>query len=152
MVPSCIVSNFYIKSQQQASCTSEKCCCIVSNFYIKSQLRALWMLSPARCIVSNFYIKSQHPLYNDIGYQVVQYPISTSNHNVYCKTSSVLGLYSIQFLHQITTALRRLPVGRLLYSIQFLHQITTVRLTRRLRRRLYSIQFLHQITTQSRCW
>ena len=58
-----------------------------------------------------------------------------------------LPLYSIQFLHQITTPEMRTNSSELLYSIQFLHQITTVpRLTVFLVR-LYSIQFLHQITT-----
>ena len=40
-----------------------------------------------------------------------------------------------------------LVIRMLLYSIQFLHQITTGRLYGRLRAALYSIQFLHQITT-----
>ena len=78
-------------------------------------------------------------------------------------------LYSIQFLHQITTSWPDPPRTRMLYSIQFLHQITTVAPlvrgplscivsnfyiksqhpceNRRWDRRLYSIQFLHQITT-----
>lgn len=36
-----------------------------------------------------------------------------------------LPLYSIQFLHQITTPIRRRESRAALYSIQFLHQITT---------------------------
>ena len=35
-----------------------------------------------------------------------------------------------------------------LYSIQFLHQITTVRIIMDVTYKLYSIQFLHQITTE----
>ena len=34
---SCIVSNFYIKSQQSRSAMDKFDRCIVSNFYIKSQ-------------------------------------------------------------------------------------------------------------------
>ena len=34
----CIVSNFYIKSQQQGILSYRSGSCIVSNFYIKSQL------------------------------------------------------------------------------------------------------------------
>ena len=59
----------------------------------------------------------------------------------------MLKLYSIQFLHQITT----IPVLRVrkleLYSIQFLHQITTTSYLLIVSLQLYSIQFLHQITT-----
>ena len=36
----------------------------------------------------------------------------------------------------------------MLYSIQFLHQITTPNLAMKIARELYSIQFLHQITTE----
>ena len=56
-------------------------------------------------------------------------------------------LYSIQFLHQITTGSVRGVLGVMLYSIQFLHQITTWFCSPCFRFRLYSIQFLHQITT-----
>ena len=38
---SCIVSNFYIKSQLLVLKYEEILCCIVSNFYIKSQLSFL---------------------------------------------------------------------------------------------------------------
>ena len=58
-----------------------------------------------------------------------------------------LPLYSIQFLHQITTLLTKYTIEWWLYSIQFLHQITTSDLWKIDGRRLYSIQFLHQITT-----
>ena len=58
-----------------------------------------------------------------------------------------LKLYSIQFLHQITTNKFSIFEAVRLYSIQFLHQITTYeRFTKKLSW-LYSIQFLHQITT-----
>ena len=56
-------------------------------------------------------------------------------------------LYSIQFLHQITTEWRDTSASEVLYSIQFLHQITTPQPKACTCRRLYSIQFLHQITT-----
>ena len=56
-------------------------------------------------------------------------------------------LYSIQFLHQITTVDDGQYLADLLYSIQFLHQITTARGGLYAVRALYSIQFLHQITT-----
>ena len=56
-------------------------------------------------------------------------------------------LYSIQFLHQITTDLASCGSRRPLYSIQFLHQITTITDTSSVVSTLYSIQFLHQITT-----
>ena len=56
-------------------------------------------------------------------------------------------LYSIQFLHQITTQLLSHNVDDALYSIQFLHQITTALVIGRRLGKLYSIQFLHQITT-----
>ena len=61
-----------------------------------------------------------------------------------------LPLYSIQFLHQITTPEMRTNSSELLYSIQFLHQITTSAGQAGLLVELYSIQFLHQITTCSR--
>ena len=57
-------------------------------------------------------------------------------------------LYSIQFLHQITTEIRNHAVRELLYSIQFLHQITTRLSCGNGSSALYSIQFLHQITTR----
>ena len=56
-------------------------------------------------------------------------------------------LYSIQFLHQITTATVRVRIEVELYSIQFLHQITTAKGIAIDLLLLYSIQFLHQITT-----
>ena len=59
-------------------------------------------------------------------------------------------LYSIQFLHQITTVDDGQYLADLLYSIQFLHQITTARGGLYAVRALYSIQFLHQITTEMR--
>ena len=123
------------------------------------------------CIVSNFYIKSQRILTLIQTPIVVQYPISTSNHNrrptikqshllysiqflhqittAELRTNSNTSLYSIQFLHQITTGAQQSNNGTQLYSIQFLHQITTVRIDFINARELYSIQFLHQITTKS---
>ena len=56
--------------------------CIVSNFYIKSQLLARGLSMLMCCIVSNFYIKSQPSVTHCLVAFVVQYPISTSNHNV----------------------------------------------------------------------
>ena len=56
-------------------------------------------------------------------------------------------LYSIQFLHQITTNGHAGLGDRGLYSIQFLHQITTEKHVTYIDAELYSIQFLHQITT-----
>ena len=56
---SCIVSNFYIKSQPVVYQVYSTPCCIVSNFYIKSQLEANKDKAREGCIVSNFYIKSQ---------------------------------------------------------------------------------------------
>ena len=61
-----------------------------------------------------------------------------------------LPLYSIQFLHQITTITGSPGSFDELYSIQFLHQITTIRFGFIDFGWLYSIQFLHQITTYSR--
>ena len=61
-----------------------------------------------------------------------------------------LPLYSIQFLHQITTGFLVFTTKDLLYSIQFLHQITTLYVPPREPSWLYSIQFLHQITTWDR--
>ena len=61
-------------------------------------------------------------------------------------------LYSIQFLHQITTPEMRTNSSELLYSIQFLHQITTSAGQAGLLVELYSIQFLHQITTSYCEW
>ena len=58
-----------------------------------------------------------------------------------------LPLYSIQFLHQITTITGSPGSFDELYSIQFLHQITTIRFGFIDFGWLYSIQFLHQITT-----
>ena len=58
-----------------------------------------------------------------------------------------LMLYSIQFLHQITTLYNDIGYQDVLYSIQFLHQITTAPRDRTVTHKLYSIQFLHQITT-----
>ena len=144
-------------------------CCIVSNFYIKSQLNPVRSVNPFGCIVSNFYIKSQQshnrlPPISVVQYPistsnhnaldsrpaespvvqypistsnhngegivdlipgVVQYPISTSNHNRGCELRSLIRLYSIQFLHQITTPKLLFSASQTLYSIQFLHQITT---------------------------
>ena len=56
---SCIVSNFYIKSQRNRKNPSGLDRCIVSNFYIKSQLLPIENWRRRGCIVSNFYIKSQ---------------------------------------------------------------------------------------------
>ena len=64
-------------------------------------------------------------------------------------TNLIGKLYSIQFLHQITTSRVSTSSVPLLYSIQFLHQITTRMTYNDFRRMLYSIQFLHQITTTS---
>ena len=58
-----------------------------------------------------------------------------------------LPLYSIQFLHQITTHIMYMCLVGMLYSIQFLHQITTFWARFFKNGWLYSIQFLHQITT-----
>ena len=58
-----------------------------------------------------------------------------------------LPLYSIQFLHQITTLYNDIGYQDVLYSIQFLHQITTGSGEFLESSGLYSIQFLHQITT-----
>ena len=57
--PSCIVSNFYIKSQPKPPPVVNHFCCIVSNFYIKSQPCTTTLAIRMCCIVSNFYIKSQ---------------------------------------------------------------------------------------------
>ena len=62
-------------------------------------------------------------------------------------TSSSISLYSIQFLHQITTEHQHVWIEKELYSIQFLHQITTLYNDIGYQDVLYSIQFLHQITT-----
>ena len=64
--------------------------------------------------------------------------------------SSAAELYSIQFLHQITTRFAVTGEMDSLYSIQFLHQITTVSCAGFIQLGLYSIQFLHQITTAAR--
>ena len=56
---SCIVSNFYIKSQLTKRLKAFLTCCIVSNFYIKSQHPNAYSRMDKCCIVSNFYIKSQ---------------------------------------------------------------------------------------------
>ena len=125
-------------------------CCIVSNFYIKSQpgrhCYGLWIVVQYPISTSN------HNLCQATAKRarVVQYPISTSNHNL-STYSTILGkLYSIQFLHQITTCRAEHREAWLLYSIQFLHQITTSKSIMIRSHRLYSIQFLHQITTCSR--
>ena len=55
----CIVSNFYIKSQQIIGKRTPITGCIVSNFYIKSQQLLKAYADTDSCIVSNFYIKSQ---------------------------------------------------------------------------------------------
>ena len=81
------------------------------------------------------------------GLTVVQYPISTSNHNWLFLFNRFTKLYSIQFLHQITTKMFVSKSFGALYSIQFLHQITTIWHIGILFETLYSIQFLHQITT-----
>ena len=65
-------------------------------------------MSSAGCIVSNFYIKSQRTAHD------------SQRHKQ---------LYSIQFLHQITTDRARADFLGQLYSIQFLHQITTITAT-----------------------
>ena len=122
----CIVSNFYIKSQQLISPRYSSMCCIVSNFYIKSQQNASPSLKPPCCIVSNFL-----------------HQITTNTKLFNVKNQ----LYSIQFLHQITTAVNVSTVVERLYSIQFLHQITTPSRYEYPKAELYSIQFLHQITT-----
>ena len=83
-------------------------------------------MSSAGCIVSNFYIKSQRTAHD------------SQRHKQ---------LYSIQFLHQITTCRNFWRRGEQLYSIQFLHQITTRHNVGNCGQLLYSIQFLHQITT-----
>ena len=59
VLQSCIVSNFYIKSQRRCSSANRSERCIVSNFYIKSQREVPKIDEAERCIVSNFYIKSQ---------------------------------------------------------------------------------------------
>ena len=82
----CIVSNFYIKSQRTRIPVLISSSCIVSNFYIKSQHFTCLQENPLGCIVSNFYIKSQ--------------PRADRRH--FCRR-----LYSIQFLHQITTDVLR---------------------------------------------
>ena len=88
-------------------------------------------MSSAGCIVSNFYIKSQRTAHD------------SQRHKQ---------LYSIQFLHQITTDRARADFLGQLYSIQFLHQITTDDGHVGPAYELYSIQFLHQITTCRNFW
>ena len=105
--------------------TNRKYRCIVSNFYIKSQPATIWDFI---LTVVQYPISTSNHNYARRAIarrRVVQYPISTSNHNVHRSSSSVLGLYSIQFLHQITTVFCAYCFGASLYSIQFLHQITT---------------------------
>ena len=68
---SCIVSNFYIKSQLFRSVWLLQFRCIVSNFYIKSQLLVRGLSTLVGCIVSNFYIKSQLRNYYSFSQYVV---------------------------------------------------------------------------------
>ena len=68
---SCIVSNFYIKSQLSLLDSFFEESCIVSNFYIKSQPKPTALALAVRCIVSNFYIKSQPRYYFEKIYSVV---------------------------------------------------------------------------------
>ena len=122
-------------------------CCIVSNFYIKSQPDSVRRCGFYCCIVSNFYIKSQ-PLF---GYAkphpVVQYPISTSNHN------GVFAWYWNRCVVQypISTSNHNASVlsitGRMVVQYPISTSNHNSRRQLRLIRRLYSIQFLHQITT-----
>ena len=102
LIVSCIVSNFYIKSQLHGSpsqilgvvqypiSTSNhnrllflyKAMKLYSiQFLHQITTFALTSLMPASCIVSNFYIKSQQEFGTSPVSGVVQYPISTSNHN-----------------------------------------------------------------------
>ena len=59
LIASCIVFNFYIKSQHSLWLYVCRFCCIVFNFYIKSQQVRHRLVTRPCCIVFNFYIKSQ---------------------------------------------------------------------------------------------
>ena len=122
---SCIVFNFYIKSQLSAVTNRFLAGCIVFNFYIKSQLEADSQWQAEGCIVFNFYIKSQPEDDSQLLAEVVQYSISTSNHN----TVHFSDMCTSVVQYSISTSNHNLELDDKysfkLYSIQFLHQITT---------------------------
>ena len=121
--------------------------CIVSNFYIKSQHVIVGNLSAPGCIVSNFYIKSQHSQTGTDPRLVVQYPISTSNHNLVHDDGHVgpVVQYPIStsnhnqiVRHNILPVVVQYPISTSNHNTEVIRLISS---------RLYSIQFLHQITT-----
>ena len=56
---SCILLKFYIKPQQQTSCSLPYLCCILLKFYIKPQLGDGTFKDAKGCILLKFYIKPQ---------------------------------------------------------------------------------------------
>ena len=56
--------------------------CLISSFYIKPQLAVGRYTSVKGCLISSFYIKPQLLQNRSVGWCVVLYLHSTSNHNV----------------------------------------------------------------------
>ena len=117
------------------------------NFYIKPQP---WFLSIFYGYVVSYWISTSNHNFGIIRnsrFIVVSYWISTSNHNRKFRTSIVLKLYLIEFLHQTTTSGRSWLAQIGLYLIEFLHQTTTLIDGIDSSFELYLIEFLHQTTT-----
>ena len=123
--------------------------CLISSFYIKPQHCSSGHKRHRDCLISSFYIKPQ-PYHRDkIGFTIVLYRLSTSNHNMDLFINLLNILSYIVFLHQTTTELiDSCRCGRLSYIV-FLHQTTTVVLLQAKPTRLSYIVFLHQTTTNS---
>ena len=77
--------------------------CILFHFYIKPQHFVAQFYQATSCILFHFYIKPQLQRQHFLGWLVVSYSISTSNHNRICCGGLHYWLYLIPFLHQTTT-------------------------------------------------
>ena len=77
--------------------------CLVSYFITKPQLGISTMTCPLRCLVSYFITKPQLPISPRTGLFVVQYLISSPNHNCFKVGYFIIALFSILFHHQTTT-------------------------------------------------
>ena len=55
--------------------------CVLSSFIIKPQLRLVHVVGHEDCVLSSFIIKPQLWQYCRLGYVIVSYLLSSSNHN-----------------------------------------------------------------------
>ena len=121
--------------------------CILSKFYIKPQPAA--PASPGEKVVSYRNSTSNHNFLDasNRSAMVVSYRNSTSNHNLSARTRMLCLLYLIEILHQTTTPRTSSYEAYGLYLIEILHQTTTARRNTRRSMQLYLIEILHQTTT-----